>query len=540
MRRVYSFFLCLTAFFLMFGISGAQAEHTLRYPILIEPTHLNPFISDTIATSTIVHNIFEGMTQVDAATGDILPAIADSWIVRTLEDGRQVFTFTLRRGIMFHDVIPLSQREVTAEVIRWNYLLALNPNTAISVHSPRLRFIEGADAYQAAFEALGEDAPLILPDVDVAGIDVIDEYTIQFTLTAPDRLFLVDGMIPISSPDAYTFASTDRDYIPVGTGPYQFVEWIGGERILLTGNPDYYERDLPRTANVEFRIYESEAAVLDDYRAGAIDWVFNFPAGEREAIINEFSDEFFDREGLHLRYWGFNMATGFLSENLLVRQAMAHALDRDTAWTILAEGARFPANLGMLPPAMPASTPECIYEYNLERAAELLEQAGYPNAEGIPTIRIHLLEVIANEAQVELWIEALTSLGFVIEPVIEDSSTYWTSIVQDEAMVFQNGWAAGIVDPTAVFDFLILDGNGSMRYDNPEVNDLLRQARIELDPDVRAPLYQRVHDIVMCEAVVIPSAYSRLSWLQQPWIEHFMPGGGGTHTAPLWQVTTNR
>jgi len=107
-------------------------------------------------------------------------------------------------------------------------------------------------------------------------------------------------------------------------------------------------------------------------------------------------------------------------------------------------------------------------------------------------------------------------------------------------MIFQNGWAAGLIDPSDVFDFLILDGGGSMRYDNPAVNELLRQARLELDEDAREAIYQQAHDIIMDDAVVIPSAYSKVTWLQRSWIDGFEPGGGGTYTAPLWEVVLNR
>lgn len=532
----------LTCLFGLSTVSIAQDENIIRYPILDEPIHLNPFISDTIAANTILRNLFNGLTQVDPVTGDILPAIADSWIIRSLDDGRQVFTFSLKQGLLYHDIqgLNLMDREVTADDILWNYKLALHPDTSISERATSLRFIDGAEDYQAALLALGEDAPLILEDYDLLGVQALDDYTIQITLSAPDRLFLVDGMIAIVSPEAYMTQGHDFDRMPVGTGAFQFGEWVDSDHILLVRNPSYFEPGLPRNDGVIYRIYDDEDAALDDYRAGNLDILLNFPSGERNTIIEEFSDEFFDLEGLHFRYWGFNMQTGFLSENLLVRQAFSHALDRDTAWDILAEGARIPAHLGMLPPAMLASTPACIYDYNLERAAELLDEAGYPNGAGLPTIRINLLEVIADEAQIALWEEALTSLGVEVEFITEDSSTYWETIVQDDVMIFQNGWAAGIVDPTAVFDFLILDGNGSMRYDNPEINELLRQARLELEQDIRAELYQEVHDTVMCEAVLIPSAYSRISWLQQPWIDEFVPGGGGTHTAPIANVITNR
>ena len=180
------------------------------------------------------------------------------------------------------------------------------------------------------------------------------------------------------------------------------------------------------------------------------------------------------------------------------------------------------------------------YQYDLDKAAELLAEAGYPNGEGLPTINIYLLESIADEAQVVVWQEALESLGISINFVIEDGSTYWDNIRTDAADIFQNGWNAGIPEPAEVFDYLVLNGEGSMRWETEEVNDLLTQARLETDPEVREGLYQQVHDIIMEEMIVIPSAYSKIAWLQKPNIEGFEPGGMGIHHANLALVSNTQ
>jgi peptide/nickel transport system substrate-binding protein len=542
MKQRFSIFL-LVALLLMLAVVPSMAQDAvLRYPITSDPEHLNPFISDTITIGTVNRNIYEGLVRTNPSTNEFTPAIAESWTSETNAEGQQVYTFTIRPGVLFHNVpgVELEDREVTADDILWNYLVALNPSEEVSIRGAELDFILGAPEYTAALEEMGEEAPLIMEDANVAGLQVIDDYTFQITLSAPDRLFLVNGMISITSPEAYTELGEDFNTTPVGTGPYRFVEWLREDHLTLAANEDYYLEGLPKNDGVEFINYGDENTALLDYREDNLDFLFSFPSGQRTAIIEEFGDEFHEEPGLHLRYWGFNMNNGFLSENLLVRQALSHSLDRETAWDVFAEGARFPANLGMLPPSMPAATPSCIYNYDLDRAAELLTEAGFPNGEGMPTLRINLLEAISEEAQVVVWEEALTSLGLDVEFVIEDGSTYFDTIVTDETMIFQNGWAAGLVDPSDSFDFLILDGNGSMRYDNPEVNELLRAARVETDAAAREEMYQQVHDIVMCDAVLIPSAYSKVTWLVKPWVEGFVPGGGGTYTAPLWEVELNQ
>lgn len=542
-------------------VSGAalaqdEAKNVLRYPIDSDPEHLNPFTADTITIGRVNRNIFESLTRYNAATGEIDPSIAESWDVSTNADGQQVYTFHLRHGVLFHQLpnVELTDREVTADDVLWNYMVALNGDDDISVHSSELEFILGAKEYTAAIDATLEadpeaEIPLIVDDVPVPGLKVIDDYTFEITLSQPDRLFLINGMVSITSPEAYEKLGDDINNIPVGTGPYRFVEWLRDDHLTLDANPDYYIEGLPKNDGVTFINYSEANTELLDYRENNLDFLFDFPSGQRTAVTTEFADDFHEEPGLHVRYWGFNMHNGFLAENLAVRQAMSYALDRETAWDVLAEGARFPATLGMLPPAMPASTPATVYAYNLDKAREVLDAAGFTATgeplvdggdglrEGIPVITINLLESISGEAQVVLWQEDLTKLGIRVEFKIEDGGTYFDTIVKDETMVFQNGWAAGLLDPSDVFDFLILDGNGSMRYDNPEVNDLLRQARVESDLAARTALYQQVHDIVMADAVLIPSAYSKVSWLQKPWIVDFVPGGGGTYTAPLWNVS---
>ncbi len=516
----------------------AQDEQIIRYPITTDPEHLNPFISDTIAIGTINRNIYEGLVNVDARTGDVISKIAESWEVS--EDGLE-YTFYIRPGVLFHDVAGVEyaegEREVDAHDILWNYLTALSDDEAISIRAVELDVIEGAAAYTAG------DAE------EVTGLEVIDDHTFKITLNAADRLFLVNGMISITSPVAYEQLGESFNNTPVGTGPFQFVEWLRQDHLTLAANDEYYVENVPLVDGVNFINYGDAQTALLDYREDQLDFLFSFPSGQRTAIMNEFPDEFTEKPGLHTRYWGFNMETGFLAENKAVRQALSYTLDRVTAWEIFEEGARFPAEQGLLPPSFPASTASTIYNFDLDKARALLDEAGFPSTgdplvaggDGVrgdlPVIRIHLLESIASEAQVVVWLDALAQIGVVAETIVEDSGTYWDSIVTDETMIFQNGWAAGLIDPSDVFDFLILEGRGSMRYDDPVVNDLLRQARVEMDEEAREALYQQVHDIVMDEAVVIASAYSKVTWLEKPWVDGFNPGGGGTYTAPLWEVS---
>jgi ABC-type transport system substrate-binding protein len=548
--------LCTLMVLAMSAAAQDTSANMLRYPIDADPEHLNPFTGDTITISRVLRNIYEGLVRYNAETTEMEPAIAESW---TVSDDGLVYTFNLRKGVLFHDVpgVDLEDREVTADDILWNYMVALNGDDDVSVNAGQLGFIAGAQEYTAAYDEILEadpeaEVPLIMEDKTVSGLKVVDDYTFEITLTQPDRLFLLNGSIAITSPEAYTELGEDFNNTAVGTGPYRFKEWLRDDHLTIEANPDYYIEGLPKNDGVIFLNYPEATTALLDYREDNLDFLFGFPSGQFQAVSDEFSSEFSQIPGLHLRYWGFNMETGFLAENKPVRQALEYTLDKDTAWNILSEGSRFPADLGMLVPAMPASTPATVYTYDLDKAREILDGAGFTSTgeplveggdgarEGIPTLKIHVLASIKDEPQIVLWQEDLSNLGIATEIVVEDGGTYWDSIVKDDAMIFINGWAAGIPDPSDVFDFLVKDAGSSLRYDNPEVNDLLSQARVETDEAKRLEMYQKVHDIVMDDAILIPSAYSKVSWLQKPWIDGFVPSAGGTHTAPLWNVVINR
>jgi peptide/nickel transport system substrate-binding protein len=526
---------------------SAQDENVIRYPITIDPSHLNMFTNDEIANSNVLNSIYESLLRIDPATGELVPQLAESYDITTNDEGQQVFTFHLRQGVLFHDIeaVDLEDRELTADDVLWNFMVALNadPEVAEPSLSSNLRFVVGAEEYTAALQEMidaGEEVPLINEEMTVPGFNVVDDYTFEITLNQPDRLFLINGLVNITSPEAYNELGEAFNNTPVGTGPFQFVEWLRQDRVVLEANPDYYIEGQPQVDGIIFINYGDANTALLDYREGNLDFLFSFPGGQRTAIIEEFGDQFRENAGTHVRYWGFNMEDGQLKDEPLVRQAMAHALDRVTAWEVFGEGARFPADKGILPPNAPAATPAETYPYDLERAAALLEEAGYPGGEGLPVINIYLLEAIAEEAQVVVWQEALTSLGIEVNFIIEDGSTYFDSITTDAADVFQNGWNAGLPEPAEVFDYLILNGGGSMRWENEEVDELLTQARLELDPVAREAIYQQVHDMVMEAAIVIPSGYSKIAWLQQPGVEGFEPGSMGLHHARLALVSLNR
>ena len=508
--------------------AAAQDEVVLRYPINPDPEHLNPFTATTIAIGTVMNNIYEGLFRLDQTTGEMVPNLAESYEV---SDDGLVYTFNLRRGVLFHDngnvEFENGDREWKADDWVWAAELSLSDDETISAHPEWVESVAGAAEFKA-----GEAE-------SVSGIEIIDDYTIQVTLSEPNRLFLTTLGVPAVPREAYEQLGEAFATNPVGTGPFKFVEWQRDNFILLEANEDYWQEGKPGVDGIRFINVPDANTALLQYREGELDFLFGFPTGQRTAVINEFADEYNEIPGYNVRYFGFKMDQGFFAENPLVRQAFAHAFNRELVWNDLMEGARFPATLGYLPPAFPASTPAHIYNYDPARAAELLAEAGFPGGEGIPPIDLYVFSSAADELSLPVLQEDLRQLGVTLNIVAEDASTYWDHIGEDDVLMFLSGWSAGLVDPSDVFNFLFLEGRDDTAYDNPEVNQLLRAAMSEMDEDARLELYQQAHDLITADSPWIVSAYSKVGWLQKPWIQNFNPGGGGTYTARLADVTVD-
>lgn len=522
------FLLLVMALTLIVGVVPAGAQDgaaVLRLPMSPDPEHLNPFTATTIAISNILNNVYDGLIALDADTGEFIPALAESWEVS--EDGL-IYTFHLRQGVLFHEIDGVEFEDGDREFKSDDWLAAANysatEDETISAHPEWLETVVGYA------EKVAGDAET------VSGITAPDDYTIEIQLTEPNRLFLTLLGVP-GIPQEVVANMADFVNKPVGTGPFQFVEWQRDNFLELAANADYWEEGKPGLDGVRFINVPDANTALLQYRENELDILSSVPTGQRTALLEELASEYNEEPGLNVRYFGFKMDTGFFADKPLVRQAFAHAFNRELVWDELMEGARFPATLGYLPPAMAASTPANIYEYDPERAAELLAEAGYPNGEGIPEINLYVFSSAAEELSLPVLQEDLRQLGVTLNIVVEDSSTYWDHIGEDDVEMFLSGWSAGITDPSDVLNFLFLEARDDTHYDNPEVNELLRQAMVETDEAVRTELYQQAHDLITADSPWIVSAYSKLSWFQKSWVEGFNPGGGGLHTAPLEDVT---
>ena len=185
LKRFISVLVVLVLASLLVVPVGAQDESVLRIPMSPDPEHLNPFTATTIAISVVLNNVYDGMVGLEPDTGEVIPRLAESWDVS--EDGL-TYTFHLRQGVMFHDVPYITYEDGNREFTADDWIAAANysvvDDETIASHPEWLESVVG---YDEKFAGEAET---------VSGIEKIDDYTIQITLSEANRLFLNNLGVP--------------------------------------------------------------------------------------------------------------------------------------------------------------------------------------------------------------------------------------------------------------------------------------------------------------------------------------------------------
>jgi len=308
-----------------------------------EPPGLDPTGNTAAAIDRVVYaNIYEGLIGVNR-DGKLIPKLASSWDISP--DGKK-YTFHLRQKVKFHN-----GEVFNAHVAQWNLERAMGKDTT----NPHPEFFRG-----------------------IAQIEIPDVYTLTLTLKDSDALFishLAEGDAVMLPMKGYENAKSH----PIGSGPFKFVKWVRGDRIEMERYSEYWNPQLPYLDKVTVKIIPDAMAQIAALKAGDIDVIANIAAPETAKALA--ADKRFKVGN------GTSTAEVIMStnnkvkpfDNKLVRQAMAHAIDRQAVVELAMSGFGTPIGSHWSP-----GTPYFVdltakYPYDPKKAKALLSQAGYPD-----------------------------------------------------------------------------------------------------------------------------------------------------------------
>ena len=363
-----------------------------------------------------------------------------------------------------------------------------------------------------------EEAPVALEPCEGAGnllsVEALDEYTVKLTLCRPDPALpykMAFGTMAMHSPanlEKYG-GGGDLGMNPVGTGPYMLKEWVRDDHITLVANPDYWGEP-PKTPALVMRPITEAAARFLELQAGTVDAINNlgtddFPVAEADPNI-----QILERPPFNIGYLWMNRDFEVFSDQR-VRQAVSMCLDRQA----IVDAFYPPASLvaeQFLPPVVFGYTEGLPwYERDVEKAKELLAEAGYPD--GIDTtlsLRDVVRGYLPDPTKVAEAIQAqLAECSVNVTINVMESGAFLDAAAAGELEMGLLGWLADYPDPTNWLDFHFMGTGAGDQFGEPfpDIVELLRKAAVISDQAERQALYDQVNALLKEYAIMVPIAH---------------------------------
>lgn len=451
------------------GCSGEQQDKrekkTVKININAEPDSLDPWVSAASDTEAIFHNVFEGLTGYDEE-GKTVTALASGW---SLDESGKVYTFTLRNDVEFHNGKHMTSADV---------LYSYESLTGLSGGEPLTEKLQMIEKLEAP-----------------------DDYTFVVTLKEPSPAFLPLTIVSVL-PEGYEEQSTH----PVGTGPFTFVEYTPSQRVVLEKNETYYGKaagDEPdrsaKVDRVEVYIMDDSAAVVSALRSGQLDVATMLNADDAKVLEGEF-DIYNSPQNMVQAFFMNNSVAPF--DDVRVRQAVSYAINRKELIDSVFGGFATPV-YSNFSPAMSVyynETLEGAYDRDIQKAKDLLKEAGYENGFET-TVRVPALyQPHIDTAQVLA--QQLAEVGITLKIETVEWATWLDEVYSDAKYEATITGLTGKLDPDAVLGrFHSAYGRNFFRYQNPEYDGLIEEARVELDEQKRIEEYRRCQEILTEDAV---------------------------------------
>ncbi len=475
---------------------------SLNLAYLTEPSSLDPAIAYNVIDWQIEYEVFdsflryapkpgvEGTTLIPALAAEV-PSVENGGIS---EDGL-VYTFHLKEGIKFQ---PPVDREVTAADFKYSFERMMGEPRA-----PGTSFYMGV---VGAEEFMAGEAD------EITGYKVVDDYTVEITLEAPDLSFLHALTMEFCSviPEEWVEKwGKEINRHPLGTGRYVFDHWTPGQEIVLTKNPNYWEEGKPYLDELRFVLSFNPSTALLKLQQAEVDILGDgLPPSDIARLQNdpEWKDYVHSQPLIAISYLFLNDAMPPF-DNPKVREAIAWAVDRDNL--VKLQGGQAQALYQFYPPGMPGHVEgKEYYGYDPEQAKQLLAEAGYPD--GFKTM-LYTDNVDPNPKLMQSVQADLKVIGIEAELKTMGNNAYYNQQSTPETLTMGSfGWWMDFPDPS---DWIlplfskasaVPGGMNSSFWWSMELEDAYAAAQNMTDPEARIEAFSAMQDIIAADTAYAP------------------------------------
>lgn len=474
---------------------GLADSDTLFIGSGAEAPGLDPRVEVDIPAFERINLIMESLVVFNSSM-ELEPRLATDW---ELTNDNHTISFWLREGVTWHDGEPF-----TADDVKYTYEWILDPDS---------------------------DAPNASLYLDIEEIEIEDEHTIHFHLSTPN-VFLLNNMARLPIVPRHAGERDDFRQNPVGTGPYMFDSWVRDDRMDLVAFNDYWGGE-PNIARVVFRTIPENPTRLLAFEAGEID-VFQGGVVPRELDRLEEDPNIIVQRTPSTGYAYLGMNT--LSEplNVLeVRHALSHIINRDAIVERVLNGIGTPG-VGPVPAALPWYNDDVPrYDYDLDKARELLEEAGYYGEDISLDLytnenleRIRIAEILQFEA---------ARVGISINVHVEEWGAFLDRVLGSEDYdLYILGWSGQLDPDRAMYRQFHTEGSFNDTYISNERLDYLLEKGLTVPSDSQESIdiYREAQEIV-----VELAPYGFINFQEEVGLQHPYLEGYEVHPYPAnsWQ-----
>jgi oligopeptide transport system substrate-binding protein len=364
----------------------------------------------------------------------------------------------------------------------------------------------GADAAQ---KLNAQYCNWVVLDFDtMVGVKAVDDSTLEVTLANSTPFFLklvaFYTLFPVHRPSIEKYGEPDwtRPEALVCNGAFVISERRIRDRIRLTKNPHYWNRDAVALNTIDALAVQSSFTMLNLFEKGEVDWITDRPAVVVPQLMQR--ENYLDEPQLSTYFYRLNTTVKPL-DDVRVRRALFLAIDRQAMVDRVTRGGERPTDR-IVPPGMEGYETELNPEFNPEEARRLLADAGFPNGKGFPRLEILYN---TNEAHKEIAevVQAMWSknLGIRVGLVNMEWQSYLERTHQMQYSVARAGWNGDYVDPNTFLDMWVTGGgNNETGWSNAEYDRLIAAAAKESDSAKRMELFKQAEDILVSEKPIIP------------------------------------
>lgn len=473
-----------------------EVKDTLIVATTYDAKSLDPHATNDVASSNIMEQIYDTLVKLDE-NSEVVGSLAEKFEV--LDE--TTYKFYLKKGVKFHN-----GEELKASDVKYSFERAISP-------------IGGSIAH-------------IVGDIDPNGFEIIDDYTIIIKTKKPNSAFLPSlthkGGGVILNQKAVEAAGDNYSMNPIGTGPFKFVSWDKGDKIVLERFDDYYGES-PYFKKMIIRAIPEGTNRTIELESGGVDIAYDITTNDIKRVEDNPDLKLVRKMSNSTTYFAFNTQKKPF-DDIKVRQAIGYAIDTDTIVNAVFRGVGAPAD-GPVPPNIKYFNKELgSPDYDIEKAKALLAEAGYPNGfkakiwTNEKQARIDMATIIQNQ---------LKEIGIEVEIQVLEWGAYLEGIKKGEHEMFIVGWSTQTPDPDMAlfgpFHSSQKGKNNFSYYDNSVVDELLEKGRLIADSPEREEIYKRLQKIIREEApwVVLNNSEAVIGVRSN--IEGFKPSPFGYH-----------